>query len=124
MAKKLTFTEIFLVFVTVLLMISKDFFPVFHLNIRSVNKTFETFKEFHSIINFKFSIALFFRKMSRRHKIQNFIFLVIRPYIKQEKIVIEEESVFLRKSYNSKLCGELSINCNVTRSLSTGMSST
>ena len=35
----------------------KDSFSVLNLNIRSMNKNFESFKEFYSKINFKFSIV-------------------------------------------------------------------
>ena len=37
----------------------KDSFSVLHLNIRSMNKNFESFKEFYLTINFKFSIFCF-----------------------------------------------------------------
>ena len=37
----------------------KDSFSVLHLNIRSINKNFESFKEFYSKIKFKFSIVCF-----------------------------------------------------------------
>ena len=37
----------------------KDSFSVLYLNIRSMNKNFEPFKEFYSKINFKFSIVCF-----------------------------------------------------------------
>ena len=37
----------------------KDSFSVLHLNIRIMNKNFESFKEFYSKINFKFSIVCF-----------------------------------------------------------------
>ena len=40
----------------------KDSFSVLHLNIRSMNKNFESFKEFYSKINFKFSIVCFSEK--------------------------------------------------------------
>ena len=44
----------------------KDFFFVLHLNIRSINKNFESFKEFYLTINLKFSIVSF----SKRHIFQ------------------------------------------------------
>ena len=37
----------------------KDSFSVLHLNIRSINKNFESFKEFYSKIKFKFSTVCF-----------------------------------------------------------------
>ena len=37
----------------------KDSFSVLHLSIRSINKSFESFKEFYSTINFQFSIVCF-----------------------------------------------------------------
>ena len=37
----------------------KDSFPILHLNIRSTNKNFKSFKEFYLTINFKFSIVCF-----------------------------------------------------------------
>ena len=37
----------------------KDSFSVLHLDITSMNKNFESFKEFYSEINFKFSIVCF-----------------------------------------------------------------
>ena len=37
----------------------KDSFSILHLNIRSMNKNFESFKEFCSKIKFKFSIVCF-----------------------------------------------------------------
>ena len=37
----------------------KDSFSSLHLNIKSMNKNFESFKEFYSTINFKFSIVCF-----------------------------------------------------------------
>ena len=37
----------------------KDFFSVLHLNITSMNKNFESFKEFYSTIKFEFSIFCF-----------------------------------------------------------------
>ena len=45
----------------------KGSLSVLHLNFTSMNKNFESFKEFHLIINFKFSIVCFFRNMVRRH---------------------------------------------------------
>ena len=43
----------------------KDSLSVLQLNFTSMNKNFESFKEFHSIINFKFSIVCFFRNMGK-----------------------------------------------------------
>ena len=48
----------------------KDSLSVLHLNFTSMNKNFESFKECHSVINFKFSIVCFFRNMGRRHIFQ------------------------------------------------------
>ena len=57
----------------------KDFFSVFRLNIRTMNQNFESFKEFCSTINFKFSILCFSKNMGRRHIFrQNFEFSTFR----------------------------------------------
>ena len=73
-------------------------FLVLHLIIRSMNKNFESFKEFYSTIKFKFSIVCFSETWvddNLSAKIRIFNFKVIRSYIKQEKFVREEKFVFL-----------------------------
>ena len=63
-----------------------------------MSKNFESFKEFYSTINFKFSIVCFSETWVDDisfNKNSNFNFQVTRSYIKQEKIVREEEFVFL-----------------------------
>ena len=66
----------------------KDSFSVLHLNIRSRNKNFESFKEFYSKIKFKFSIVCFSETwVDDIYFSKNFNFQVIRSYIKQENIV-------------------------------------
>ena len=63
----LTFTKIFLkthyctpnYFKNNFQCFSNNSFSVLHLNIRSMNNNFESFKEFYSTINFKFSIVCF-----------------------------------------------------------------
>ena len=46
----------------------KNSFSVLHLNIRSLNKNFESFAEFHESLSFKFSIS-FFKKRGLMKKI-------------------------------------------------------
>ena len=63
-----------------------------------MKKNFESFKEFYSTINLKFNFVVFQKHgwttyLPAKIRISNFE--VIRSYIKQEKIVREEEFVFL-----------------------------
>ena len=99
----------------------KDSFSVLHLNIRSMNKNFESFKEFYLKIKFKFSIFCFSETWVDAYlsaKVRIFSFQIIRSYIKQEKIVREKEFVFVHESLSFKLREDLSINCDAIQSLS------
>ena len=106
----------------------KDSFSVLHLNIRSMNKNFESFKEFYSKINFKFSIVCFsetwvddisFNKNSNFQLSGYQVLHQTKKYCKTGGVF-----VFVHENLNFKLREDLRMNCDAVQSLSIEMSST
>ena len=91
-----------------------------------MNKNFESFKEFFSIINFKFS--MFLRNMGRRYIFQQkFEFSTFRLQGLTSNRKNRKRGgvcVFVHESLSFKLREDLSINCDAIRSLSIVTSTT
>ena len=106
----------------------KDSFSVLHLNIRSMNKNFESFKEFYSKINFKFSIVCFSEtwvddiSFSKNSNFQLSGYQVIHQTRKNRKG--GGVCVFVHENLSFKLRQDLRINCDAIQSLSIEISIT
>ena len=106
----------------------KDSFSVLHLNIRSMNKNFESFKEFYSKIKFKFSIVCFSETwvdgipFSKNSNFQLSGYKVLHQTRKNRKG--GGVCVFVHENLSFKLREDLSINCDAIQSLSIEISST
>ena len=100
----------------------KDSFSVLHLNIRSMNKNFESLKEFYWKSNFKFSIVCFsktwvddisFRKNSNFQLSGYQVLHQARKNCKGGGVC-----VFVHENLSFKPREDLSINCDAIQSLS------
>ena len=106
----------------------KDSFSVLHLNIRSMNKNFESFKEFYSKIKFKFSIVCFSEtwvgdiSFSKNSNFELSGYKVLHQTRKSFKG--GGVCVFVHENLSFKLREDLSINCDAMQSLSIEISST
>ena len=106
----------------------KDSFSVLHLNIRSMNKNFESFKELYSTINFKFSIVCFSEtwvddiSFSKNSNFQLSGYQVLHQARKNCKgggvcvFVHENLSFKLREDLNLNWCNSVSIEKSGTKS--------
>ena len=105
-----------------------DSFSVLHLNSRSINKNFESFKEFSSTINFKFIIVRSSEtwvedtSFSKNSNFQLSGYKVLHQTRKNRKG--GGVCVFVRDSHSFKLREDLSTNCDAIQSLSIEISST
>ena len=101
---------------------SKDSFSIFHLNIRNMNKSFVSFKEYCLTINFKFSIACFSEtRVDAISFIKNSNFQLSGHKILHKTRKNRKGGgicVFVREYLSFKLREDLSINCDVFQSLS------
>ena len=93
-----------------------------------MNKNSQSFKEFYSTINFKFTIVCFSETWVDDisfSKVRIFNFHVTRSYIKQQKNRKGTEvCIFVHENLSSKLREDLGINCDAIQSLSIQISST
>ena len=93
-----------------------------------MNKNFESFKEFYSTINFKFSIVCFSEtwvdniSFSKNSNFQLSGYQVLHQTRKNHKG--EGVCVFVHENLSFKLTEDLSINCDAIQSLSIEISST
>ena len=100
----------------------KDSFSVLHLNIRSMNKNFESFKEFYSKMKFKFSIVCFSEtrvddiSFSKNSNFQLSAYKVLHQTITNRKV--GGVCVFVHENLSFKLRQDLCINCDAIQSLS------
>ena len=94
----------------------RDSFSVLHLNIRSMNKNFESFKEFYSKINFKFSIVSFSEtwvddiSFSKNSNVQLSGYQVLHQTRKNRKG--GGVCFFVHENLSFKVREDLSINCD------------
>ena len=94
--------------------------PILHLNIRSINKNFETFKNFLSTLNYNFSIICFSETWLEETNNENSNYELpgyysihqIRNNRKGDGI-----SIHIKKVLNFKIKDDLSINCKDVESL-------
>ena len=99
----------------------KDYLSVLHLNIRSINKNFESFKEFYLKINFRFSIVCFSEtwiddiSFSKNSNFQLSGYQVLHETRKNRKRA--GVCIFVNENLSFKLREELSINCNAIHNL-------
>ena len=106
----------------------KDSFSVLHLNIRSMNKDFKSFKEFYSKFNFKFSIVCFSEtwvdeiSFSKNSNCQLSGYQVLHQIRKNRKG--GGVCVFVHENLSFKPREGLSINCDAIQSLYIEISST
>ena len=102
--------------------LSKESFSVLHLNIRSMNKNFETFQDFYKSLNTKFSIICFTDTWANDSKINQNSLFQLEGYIHVHQIRISNKGLgivtFIRGSLLYKLRNDLSINCEDIESLS------
>ena len=106
----------------------KDSFSALHLNITSMNKNFESFKEFCSKINFKFSIVCFSETwvddipFSKNSNFQLSDYQVLHQTRKNCKG--GGVCVFVHEKRSFKLREDLNINCDAIQSFSIKISNT
>ena len=106
----------------------KDSFSFLHLNIRSINKNFESFKGFYSAIKFKFSIVCFSETWVEDISFnKNSIFQLSGYQVLHQTRKNHKGGgicAFVHENLNFKLRQDLSINCDAIQSLSIEISST
>ena len=92
---------------------SSDTFSVLHLNIRSLRKNFEDFKELYKMLNLKFSIVCFSETWADDNKLQNdsLIQLLISHQIRKNRRG-GGISIFVHKSLSFKRQQDLDKMCN------------
>ena len=101
--------------------IFSDKFSVLHLNIRSLNKNFEKFREFFSTLNSKFNVICFSETWAS-HDISKDSRFQLEGYniVYQNRINKRGGgvSIFIDKSYDFKIRNDLCVNSNSIESLS------
>ena len=100
-------------------------FSVLHLNIRSMKKNFENFKEFLKNVSVSFSAICLFETLCESQdesQNSNYILSGYNFFISIANIAEEEECVFLLKNrFVAKLDKDLSINSDAIESLCLGI---
>ena len=105
---------------------SKNSFSVLHLNIRSINKTFEAFAEFYSKLNHIFSVICFSETWASEENINKNSTFQLKNYNVIDQVRNSRKGgglcIFIHESLCYKLRNDLSINSEVIESLSIGTS--
>ena len=100
---------------------SKYSLSILHLNIRSINKHFEAFKQFYLSLNFNFSIVCFSETWANDININKSSSFQLPNYNTEHQIRKSGRGagvcIFIRESLDYKIRKDLSINCDAIESL-------
>ena len=98
----------------------KDGFSVFRVNIRSINKNFETFKHFYSALNCAFHVICFSETWAADNSIYNNSNYQMEDYIVLHKVKESARGIlriFVHKEVYLKPCTDVFINSSYVESL-------
>ena len=98
---------------------SKQSLSILHLNIRSINKNFEAFKQFYLSLNFNFSIVCFSETWANDININKNSSFQLPNYNTEHQIRKsgkgEGVCIFVHESLDCKVRKNLSINCDLLK---------
>ena len=122
MSLPFTNTTFHQVILMVILKISREICPVLHLNIRSLNKNFESFAELCKLLSFKFNIICFSETWSNDENLNENSFFQLEGYSLQLENKKYRRSggvaIFVHESLCYTKRNALCINCEAIGSLS------